>query len=245
MFSSSLRASLVAQQALNHEKVHNFNFQGSYMWEYYRQIIPTPIWNAIMKDFPGFNSTEGDDGQTQARNWVIDFAKANFSSNDLLKITDADSAWKHLGPYDVSEPGKFKNTRGAMTITGDMDRGDKYQEYLVSYDAPYWQEMVGSNFTLCPGGDNAWSMRFYEAIMAGSIPVIKSVEYDLGFPRLWALWDIPYKYYVLDSGDELVYRQDWVDENLKLFIMYQTFQQGDLHPDRSAESAALAGKFVD
>jgi len=232
-------------QALSHKKVHTFNFQGSYMWEYYRQVLPAPVWRALMEGNPGWNATAGNEGQTEARNWVVDFAKANFSDHDLLKITDADYTWRRLGPYDVSAPGKYHNTRAATIVTGDAEMGEEYHKYLVAFDEPYWEEMVGSNFTLCPGGDSAWSMRFYEAIMAGSIPVIKSLEYDIGMPRLWALWDIPYRYYVLDSGDELVYRQDWVDENLRLFVKYQTFREGDLHPLHSSRDAQLAHENPD
>merc|ERR1712151_610174 len=53
------------------------------------------------------------------------------------------------------------------------------------FDVGYFQRMMESNFTLCPGGDTPWSLRFYEAIMAGSIPVIHSHEEDLEARAFW------------------------------------------------------------
>jgi len=193
-------------QAMDHTKKHTFNFVGGHQW-----------------------SLDLQDGglhwpQFDARNWVLDFAKANFSDDDYMKLTDIDAGYTPMAAWDHSSLDSF-DSRLAHGTDGKED-----EEYEQTFDRSYFEVMAASNFTLCPGGDMPWSMRFYEAIAAGSIPIIAKPMFDLSAPHLWALWDIPYKYYLLDSGDELVYRQDWVDYNYDLFVKYQTFHLGDLAP---------------
>mmetsp|Transcript_150524 Transcript_150524/g.481838 ORF Transcript_150524/g.481838 Transcript_150524/m.481838 type:complete len:323 (+) Transcript_150524:77-1045(+) len=188
-------------QAMDHMKSHTYNFQGSYMFSLVHQQM-------------------GDiRPQYCARDWLLDFVKENFTDIDLLKISDITEGYQPLGPYDKSTLGDFDSHH--------PNRTDPH--YYATYDASYFGEMAASNFTLCPGGDRPWSMRFYEAIAAGSIPIINSarVALDTGAMDMWALWEIPYKYYTLSDGEPLVYRQDWVDHNMELFIKYQTFHQGD------------------
>jgi len=216
---------------MNHTKIHTYNFQGSFMWEYYRQVLPRWLWNIIAKGVPGQNASSPE--QEASRNWIFDFIEENFTDNDILKVTDA-IVWKPLGKFDVTQPGKWHDTRDAAIYAGGF-RNEKYREYMLYYDPDYYQVMAQSYFTLCPGGDLNFSFRMFEAIMAGSIPVINSKTLDIGYPRMWALWQIPYKYYVLEDGDELVYRQDWVDENFRLFVKYQTFHEGDNIPPRRTE----------
>jgi len=189
-------------QAMDHTKTHKYNFQGSVIFALVHQKLGDPK------------------PQYRARNWVLDFAKENFTDADILKISDVTAAYEPMGPYDKSEVGGYD----AHHPKGDDDT------YFETFDASYFETMTQSNFTLCPGGDRPWSMRYYEAIMSGSIPIIGSERFDKSAPDLWALWRIPYKYYLRDSGEPFVYRQDWVDHNLELFIKYQTFHEGDVHP---------------
>lgn len=189
-------------QAMDHTKVHNYNFQGSY-------------------EFAVVHQKMGDlRPQYKARNWVMDFVKENFTDVDLLKISDVTKGYKQMGPYDKSVVGGFDSHHPSKTGTNGTN-------YFATFDGSYFEEMARSNCTLCPGGDRPWSMRFYEAIAAGSIPVVSSVRFDTGAVDMWALWEIPYKYYILENGDTPVFRQDWVDHNMELFIKYQTFHEGD------------------
>jgi len=192
-------------EAMDHTKKYGFNFMGAHAWTV---------------DLPGFARTP----QFKNRDWAIEFAKANFTDSDYLKITDIDEEYQPLGAWDYSSTDSVE-VRAAHGLTGD-----DYDEYQRTFDENFFAVMSASNFTLAPGGDMPWSMRFYEAIAARSIPVINKVIFDASADNLWALWEIPYKYYIKDSGDELVYRQDWADYNFDLFVRYQTFQEGDLQP---------------
>jgi hypothetical protein len=42
-----------------------------------------------------------------------------------------------------------------------------------AWDQPYFDEMLRSQFVLCPNGDYVWTYRFFEAAMCGAIPVVQ------------------------------------------------------------------------
>jgi hypothetical protein len=45
----------------------------------------------------------------------------------------------------------------------------------------YWKELKRSIFSLCPAGITPWTLRFYESILAGSIPVVLSDDFVFPF----------------------------------------------------------------
>merc|ERR1719229_605666 len=102
------------------------------------------------------------------------------------------------------------------------------------FDDTYYQVMANSNFTLCPGGETPWSMRMYEAIAAGSMPLIHSEERDFA-PPAHASWlkQIGYKFEKAGHGTP-IYHQEDVDRNFQLFLKYQTFMNGDNTPEGEA-----------
>ena len=130
--------------------------------------------------------------------------RAHFNDSDNLKFSDMGSNYKHLGSFD--------ETNGSL--------GQTTSETSLHFDKENWQNLAWSKFTLCPGGDNAWSLRFFEAIMAGSIPVIHNVEQDFGCTSKEEK-SIGYKFYTVQDTDDisgLKHRADWVEHNQKLFL---------------------------
>jgi hypothetical protein len=143
------------------------------------------------------------------RQWVKDFVKQHFSSDDIF-------------------------IEGGKTMIERMPISDGLSD---SMDPIFYSNLASSIFTLTPGGDYPWSGRFYEAIMAGSIPVINTVEQDLShetqYPGSW-FSNIGYKYFTTDqvlnmsmSSAEL---KSMADENYRLLLKYQTFMHGDQVP---------------
>jgi len=107
------------------------------------------------------------------REWVVNFARRNFGPDDFFRATtpaELLQAYQPLGAFD-------------HTIDGAKETGwhEDLSEmaYRSFFDEEYYQVLSSSNFTLCPGGGRPFSIRFYEAILAGSIPVIFSEEADL------------------------------------------------------------------
>merc|ERR1711972_1276777 len=80
------------------------------------------------------------------------------------------------------------------------------------------------------GGGQAWSMRFWEAILAGSIPVVRSADFDMGSSMVWSVLAVGYHFIELDKGDKLVYDESLVQSNLDKFLRYQTWMKGDHTP---------------
>lgn len=158
------------------------------------------------------------------RKWVEPFAKEHFTDNDIIIFSD-EVAKQHdpLGPYDHTQE-----------IDGWRAK-DHIKEFSDHFQSGYWRRMIQSNFTLAPGGDHPWSMRFYEAILAGSIPVINAIETDLS-DRDIGYWfrQIGYTYFTTDqlakhsfSSGEL---KEIANKNYELFVKYQTWLQGDNIP---------------
>jgi len=187
------------------------------------------------------------------RKWVPRFVDRYFKDIDFLRYTDAPGAYTPKGKFDhTKEPGSFRPKEYAF-----RDR-----RMWTSMNAPYFQILASSKFTLCPRGDRAFSYRFYEAALAGSIPVVSSLDKDmakkfsLGYDKIevfQALRCIGYHFYevggladgkanstdgsTLKSGPPLQYKPAWVEENRKLFLKYQTFITGDNVPPNCSISA--------
>jgi len=168
------------------------------------------------------------------RLWVKEFVHKNFGPDDFLVITDAPQSHQPWGPYDH---------------TNDASNFSPAQSYLapLKIDASYWTSMFQSRFTLCPGGDGPWSMRFYEAILAGSIPVINSVDDDYSSADT-AFWfnQIGYKYFTTDQVVKMDVPEaelaSIASQNLDLFFKYQMFTDGDNVPPMY--SAAYGGRCL-
>jgi hypothetical protein len=162
---------------------------------------------------------------TMRRQWVLPFAATAFSDVDVLKITDAPANHISEGPYDHTD----------LTSGGYRPKDHPLGDRLIPFDVEYYQIMAQSTFTLCPGGDSPWSMRFYEAILAGSIPVIDSELQD--FNDMYApFWfnRVGYTYYttsqVLNLTANRTELESIADQNYKLLLTYQTWLQGDQVP---------------
>ena len=100
--------------------------------------------------------------------------------------------------------------------------GRSYHKYpckrRAEFDEDYFRTLCRSRYALCPAGDAPWSMRFFEAILCKSIPVVEhprhtgrnSLEYGLGY-RYHLARDFPFRN---DQG--------WAEQNFETFVRNQT-----------------------
>ncbi len=93
----------------------------------------------------------------------------------------------------------LSNFKKAVIIASNRGRNENTKKK----DEDYFTLMSRTKFALCPNGDFIWTYRFFEAIIFKAIPIIQDFH---------PLYD-GYKYYSL--GDNLVYNEEWVNENLK------------------------------
>lgn len=191
--------------ALDHTKQRNFNFVG----RLYKNRAHGPAY--------------------RRRVWVEPFARKHFGLADTLSVTDA---MGHGAEHVYTLQSRFRHG-DRMPLVDRTPMANPRQEQ-DDFDPAYFAMLASSNFTLCPGGDSAYSLRFYEAILAGSIPVLNSKKDDLGLVDITAraIRSIGYHYIVNASAGttEFKFRQDWANDNLRLFMKYQTFVEGDNVP---------------
>lgn len=159
-----------------------------------------------------------DEKTSENRKWVLDYAKNNFTRRSYFQATDwgarrrlASSLYlrrrhRKLGSFDYT----FERTGFVPKDVDISKRG--------YFDPDYFKILCESEYTLCPAGDMPWSMRFYEAILCKSIPIVETLDHT---GRNQLEYDIGYRY--LLAGETLKsYPQDWADENFEKFIQHQT-----------------------
>jgi hypothetical protein len=160
-----------------------------------------------------------DQATSVNRKWIIDFIKKHFNKNSYLQFTDTKSKSK------LSSFGSFDYTHRRVGFV-PKERPVHLRNY---FDKNYYQRMCESKFTLCPSGDSFWSMRFYEALMCKSIPIVFSKDETFRSEEESLL---DYKYY-LASDPNPEYRQDWADHNYDIFLKYHTFDSVSLAKRKS------------
>ena len=174
---------------LNHDKTYDFCFIGSIKTNY------------------------------QARQWIIDFAKNNFTSKSIFINTDKDPTWKLLGDFDFSNSGL-----GFCPKDMPDNQSKKVQYRLVKDNIDYFEKMCKSKFVLCPAGDAPWSFRFYEVLMCKSIPIVESYHHTY---RTNVEANINYKYvlYKNFNNNKYIEYEKYVAENTLLFETYHLFKE--------------------
>jgi hypothetical protein len=142
------------------------------------------------------------------RSWILPFIQKYFTNNSYLQFTDKQTKinYKKLGNFDKT-----------LEINGFVpkEHPEKNRNY---FDTNYFTNMCKSNFCLCPSGDLFYSMRFYEALMCKTIPIVNTINETF---RSKAESLIDYKYY-LSSDEDFIYHQSWADHNYDLFLKHHT-----------------------
>jgi len=173
--------------------------------------------------------------EEKARQWAIDFAKEKFTKDDIFVVTHLSPDWKALGAFDKSKEMPRRESHSFAKIGSSK----------LDVDMTYWQQLMSSDFTLCPGGDDHFSYRGYETALAGSVCVIKSVDADWtptktshpgnGLtvnPKMKPLEKVfnLLKTVSADEPHDSVAAKSVADQNFKTFIKYLTFIEGDNTP---------------
>lgn len=140
------------------------------------------------------------------RKWIVDFARRHFTPDCYFHVTDDPGKHSPLGPFDHTL------TSRDVFVPKHLPR-----ERRAAFHDRYFQVMKASRFTLCPAGDRPWSMRFFEAILSGSIPIVENPQHT---GRNDLERGIGYRYYLRDEPH--VFRTDWVEQNRTRFLSHQT-----------------------
>jgi len=178
-----------------------------------RAIFPQRFWIPIQAfdhakkfDFCFIGAYKVDPITAARRAWLIDFIKGRFSQRSYLQFTDEETKRNYvpMGTFDFT-----------LSRTGFVPKEVPVERRNV-FDEHYYRVMCQSEFTLCPRGDARWSMRFYEALMCRSIPVLRSRTHHRSVREALR----GYKFYI--SSQELVYKPEWVEHNYHIFLRHHT-----------------------
>ena len=144
------------------------------------------------------------------RRWILDYVRQRFSDSSYFLLTDGKGQHVCLGLFDHS------HTEDDIFVPKEVHPAERgfFHEH-------FFRVMSASKFTLCPAGDAPWSMRFFEAIMCRSIPVVSDLSHvgRNDFER-----SIGYRVYLADEVH--TYSEEIVEHNFDLFIRHQTLLAG-------------------
>ena len=142
----------------------------------------------------------------QHRDWIVDFAKERFTERSYFLLTDGQAQHTSLGSFDRTA------VDADVFVPKEVPPGER-----AFFHDHYFQVLRHSELTLCPAGDLPWSMRFFEAIMCRSIPIVSDHEH-VGRNDL----ERSIGYHVHLREDAHVYDEDLAEENLRLFLRHNT-----------------------
>jgi hypothetical protein len=128
-------------------------------------------------------------GRMAGRVWIEEFARRHFDNTSVFVYTDVDraSGWVGSGHPATGagvtrelhpEHGRVHTPIGTFDRTLDW-KGEgfvptSHRDIAASHlDATYFALMANCRYALTPAGDSPWSLRFYEALALGVIPVVR------------------------------------------------------------------------
>jgi len=141
----------------------------------------------------------------EPRAWILDFARRHFTDRSYLLVTDG-AEHESLGTYDRT------NVEQDVFVPKDVPHGER-----AFFHQRYFEVLRGSAFALCPAGDLPWSMRFFEAVMCRSIPIVSDLEHT-GRNEL----ERGIGYRVILPDDDHVFDEEVAEHNYRLFLRHQT-----------------------
>jgi len=120
-------------------------------------------------DFSFVGAMRGDAKTSASRQWVRSFALRHFTNDSEFVDTSPRSAgdlrkYRPLGPWDKTRQRHSTAFRPKSVGKSSCQR--------AACDLDYYRSLARAKYTLAPAGDRPWSQRFFEAIMAGSIPIV-------------------------------------------------------------------------
>lgn len=146
----------------------------------------------------------------EARKWAVDFARRRFTDKSYFLSTEAESGHTQLGAFD-------------RTLIEDdvyVPKDHPFSE-RAAFHAPFYRVLRSSQFALCPAGDRPWAMRFFEALMCRSIPIVADLQHT---GRNSLERSIGYRVYL--ATEEHTYDEEIVEENYQLFLRNHTLIEG-------------------
>jgi hypothetical protein len=187
-------------------------------------------------DFSFIGSLGGDPTTARNRQWVLSFALKYFTNRSYFvdtSVTRGDAvSYVPRGPWDHSASHKGWRPKSEEEASCERAR----------CDGAYYSYLARSQLVLAPAGDAPWSQRFFEAAMAGAIPVVSDTAHT---GRNAVERALGYHYLLAPELEELYLRRgisppncaNWQSRNMHIFRTRQTMAHGE----QQKESAETVG----
>jgi hypothetical protein len=178
-------------------------------------------WRTV--DFSFVGSMSGDAVTSAERRWVKAFALRHFTNESEYVDTTATEGYTPLGVWDKTLQRLATALRPKHLPAASCGRS--------VCDLQYYASLARAKYVLAPAGDRPWSQRFFEAILAGAVPIVSNPVHT---GRSAAERALPYNYLVADRVRALLRRSasartgprghcsEWATRNLVSFLKHQT-----------------------
>jgi len=149
--------------------------------------------------------------------WVQEFARKYFDTSSVLVFTDEkpkqfDFRGNKLDAPLPSEQLKTKRPYKAFRPAEQQaawwnteEEKEKIRALKTTFDEGYFEALAGCEYALAPRGGEPYSMRFYEALAAGAVPVLQNFTNQRRSPQEFKLvHDRKYQFVLLP--------EQWADD---------------------------------
>ena len=147
-------------------------------------IKPCPLYAVNIADESINNIFQNQDLLNTKRDILYSFA-GSYDNDYLTNIRPRIFQMKHASNTYIRNTGKwhFANIvfSEKQNKKGELNIDAKYTENTKKYN----ELLLQSKYTLCPSGSGPNSIRFWEALGAGSIPILLADTLDLPAHALW------------------------------------------------------------
>jgi hypothetical protein len=190
----------------------------------------------------------------ERRDWIESFAAKRFDNNSLFVYTDVNTSTggylsdshrvshrnhTRLGPYDHTLD--YSGVRFVPTMHQSLGALESEKVSPHFFDSSYFAAISQCQYMLVPRGDTPWSLRFYEALAVGAIPVVLSrvgdvhrspdelrIDYRLLFAHDTLDWK-PSRYVEAVASNTALFE--------RLHLIPNPYEEPPLHPLCQTESS--------
>lgn len=194
------------------------------------KLMPCPLYAVNIEDNSRNTEFKNVDFLTCKRDLLYSFM-GSYQSGYLTKIRPNIFNMKHPKNTTIINTGDwhFNSTvySSKQNKNGELNINDKHNKNKVNYN----KLLLNSKFSLCPSGTGPNSIRFWEALACGSIPVLLADTLDLPYYVDWDnaivrinecdYNDIPQKLLQISEEQQTIMRKNCLEIYKNLYLNYK------------------------
>ena len=190
------------------------------------KIMPCPLYAVNVEDSQRNKLIRETDVLNYKRDILYSFAGGYQPNNYLSDIRAKIYQLKSRSKSDVyiKNTGEWHFNRvvysSKQNHNGELNEDIAHKQKTYEYN----ELLLKSKYTLCPSGSGPNSIRFWEALGAGSIPVLLADTLELPKNELWNSAIIKIKESDINSLDEILRKINIEDENKKRKLCLQLYK---------------------